>query len=160
VEQGHHDLKTFGIGLELNESQWRGVVRQLLAQRLLAVGTDGYGTLEVTEGSAEVLRGNRTVALRREAPRTPRSRTARKSKAADTVPLDGAGEERFERLRAWRSATAKEAGVPPYVVFHDATLRQIAAEVPRSLDALGGVSGVGAGKRDKWGAAVLETVAG
>jgi ATP-dependent DNA helicase RecQ len=159
----HTTLTVFGVGADLTEGEWRGVVRQLLAQRLLAVGTDGYGTLEVTEGSAEVLRGNRTVALRREAPRSPRSRqarSARRSKAADTVPLDGAGEERFERLRAWRSATAKEAGVPPYVVFHDATLRQIAAEVPTSLDALAGVSGVGAGKLDKWGAAVLETVAG
>ena len=156
----HTTLTVFGVGADLTEGEWRGVVRQLLAQRLLAVGTDGYGTLEVTEGSAEVLRGNRTVALRREAPRSPRSRPARRSKAAETVPLDGAGEERFERLRAWRSATAKEAGVPPYVVFHDATLRQIAAEVPRSLDALAGVSGVGAGKLDKWGAAVLETVAG
>ena len=87
----HTTLTVFGVGADLTEGEWRGVVRQLLAQRLLAVGTDGYGTLEVTEGSAEVLRGNRTVALRREAPRSPRSRPARRSKAAEHGPAGRRG---------------------------------------------------------------------
>ena len=97
----HTTLTVFGVGADLTEGEWRGVVRQLLAQRLLAVGTDGYGTLEVTEGSAEVLRGDRTVALRREAPRSPRSRAgpqvARPRARSRWTPP---GEERFERLRA------------------------------------------------------------
>ena len=115
----------------------------------------------LTEASAAVLRGERTVALRREAPKTARSSSTRKrSGGADAVALDAPSEAVFERLRAWRSATAKEAGMPPYVIFHDATLRQIASTAPTSLGALGGVSGVGATKLDKWGPAILEVVAG
>jgi len=156
---GHTDLTVFGIGTELDAGEWRGVVRQLLAQQLLAVA-DGYGTLMLTPASGAVLRGERTVALRREAPRTARVREKKRSPAAGAVGLDAAGETVFERLRAWRSATAKEAGVPPYVVFHDATLRQVASTAPTSLDGLAAISGVGAGKLEKWGAAVLEVVGG
>ena len=160
----HTTLSVFGIGTELDARGWRGVVRQLLARRLLAVGTDGFGTLELTDGSREVLRGERQVALRTEAPKSAKSRTrsARSSgskQKADSVALDAAGEGRFERLREWRAATAKDAGLPAYVIFHDATLRQVAAEAPTSLDALAGVSGIGAGKLDKWGTALLEVVA-
>jgi ATP-dependent DNA helicase RecQ len=154
----HDTLTVFGIGTELDEAGWRGVVRQLLAQRLLAVGTDGYGTLELTEESNAVLRGERTVALRTETRAPARQRKASRSKAADTVPLDEPGEELFERLRAWRASTAKEASLPAYVVFHDATLRSVAAATPGSLDELATISGIGAGKLDKWGAQLLEVV--
>ena len=158
----HTTLTVFGIGTELGDGEWRGVVRQLLAQRLLAVG-DGYGTLALTEESSAVLRGTRTVALRREVPRAGTSRGARtgpakKGRPADAVALDGPGEALFERLRAWRSAVAKEAGLPAYVVFHDATLRQVAATAPGSLADLAAISGVGANKLDRWGPAVLEVV--
>ncbi|MCW2848764.1 MAG: ATP-dependent helicase RecQ [Marmoricola sp.] len=158
----HTTLSVFGIGSELDAAGWRGVVRQLLARRLLAVSADGYGTLELTESSGDVLRGEREVALRTEAPTSARKRSSgsgRKAKG-DEIPLDAAGEALFERLRGWRAATAKEAGLPAYVVFHDATLRQVAAEAPTTLDALAGVSGIGAGKLDKWGTSVLEVVAG
>ncbi len=162
TQLGHTDLTVFGIGGELDAGEWRGVVRQLLAQRLLAVGDDGYGTLQLTEDSWTVLRGERQVALRREAPRTPTARTrkARSGAKGDVVELDAGGEEVFERLRAWRASTAKEAGIPAYVVFHDATLRQVAATRPASLAELGGISGIGASKLEKWGPAVLETLAG
>ncbi|MCD4535143.1 DNA helicase RecQ [Nocardioides sp. cx-169] len=156
---GHDSLTVFGIGTELDEAGWRGVVRQLLAQRLLAVGTDGYGTLELTEESNSVLRGERAVSLRTEA-RAPSRRRAAKSKVAGAVALDTPGEELFERLRAWRAATAKDAGLPAYVVFHDATLRSVAAMTPASLDELATISGIGAGKLDKWGEQLLEVVAG
>jgi ATP-dependent DNA helicase RecQ len=155
---GHDTLTVFGIGSELDEAGWRGVVRQLLAQRLLTVGTDGYGTLELTEGSTAVLRGERTVALRTETRAPAKQRRVPKSKAAGSVPLDAPGEELFERLRLWRAATAKDAGLPAYVVFHDATLRSVAATTPTSLDELAGISGIGAGKLDKWGAELLEVV--
>jgi ATP-dependent DNA helicase RecQ len=160
----HTSLTVFGIGTELGDGEWRGVVRQLLAQRLLAVG-DAYGTLELTEESNAVLRGARSVALRREAPRAATSRSgrtgaARKARAADAVALDGPGEALFERLRAWRGAVAKEAGLPAYVIFHDATLRQVAASAPGSLADLAAISGVGASKLDRWGPAVLEVVGG
>ena len=156
----HTTLTVFGIGTDLDAGEWRGVVRQLLARGLLAVGDDGYGTLELTDDSTAVLRGDRAVAFRREAPRTARTRAAKKkSRAADAVALDTTGEALFERLRAWRAATAKEAGLPAYVIFHDATLRQVAAAAPGSLDELGGISGVGASKLERWGPALLEIVA-
>ena len=143
TQLGHQDLSTFGIGTDLSEAQWRGVARQLLAQGLLAVGGDGYGTLELTEAAGPVLRGERKVALRTEAEKAARARTPKKSKAAGAVPLDAAGEALFERLRAWRAAVAKEGGMPAYVIFHDATLRQVAAAAPASTAELGTISGVG-----------------
>jgi ATP-dependent DNA helicase RecQ len=163
VEQGHHDLKTFGIGLELNESQWRGVVRQLLAQGLLAVHGE-YQTLALTDGSSEVLRGQRAVTLRRDMPqpRGARSRSAAPGAAAGgaaklpAVDLSPEQEAVFEKLRAWRGATAKEQGVPAYVVFHDATLRSIAVAAPSTLRELAGISGVGESKLAKYGESILE----
>jgi ATP-dependent DNA helicase RecQ len=154
----HDELTVFGIGTELKDTEWRGVIRQLLAQRLLAVEGD-YGTLMLTETSAEVLGRRREVMLRREPERTPRQSrsTSRKPKPAsdlspEAVPV-------FERLRAWRGATAKEQGVPAYVIFHDATLRQIAAELPSTLAELGTISGVGENKLAKYGEGVLQTLA-
>ncbi|ACZ22912.1 ATP-dependent DNA helicase RecQ [Sanguibacter keddieii DSM 10542] len=164
TQLGHTSLSTFGIGSDLSDGEWRGVVRQLLARGLLGVDGEGYGTLQLTEGSAEVLSGAREVRLRKEAPKRGRTRSASKgagksgSKAA--VDLDSTAAEVFERLRAWRAATAKEAGVPAYVVFHDATLRDIAVLRPGSTDELGTVSGVGAAKLEKFGEGVLEAVRG
>jgi ATP-dependent DNA helicase RecQ len=154
----HDELTVFGIGTELKDTEWRGVIRQLLAQRLLAVEGD-YGTLVLTETSAEVLGRRREVRLRREPERTPRQSrsTSRKSKPASDLSAEAAPV--FERLRAWRGATAKEQGVPAYVIFHDATLRQIAAELPSTLAELGTISGVGENKLAKYGEGVLETLA-
>jgi ATP-dependent DNA helicase RecQ len=158
VTQHRHDsLSTFGIGTELSESEWRGVVRQMLAQGLLAVEGE-YGTLVLTDGSTAVLRKEREVRLRREAPRAASARVARpRAAAAAEMPAEAAPV--FEKLRAWRAATAKEQGVPAYVIFHDATLRQIATESPTSLAALGTVSGVGEAKLAKFGQQVLDTLA-
>jgi ATP-dependent DNA helicase RecQ len=154
----HDELTVFGIGTELKDTEWRGVIRQLLAQRLLAVEGD-YGTLMLTETSAEVLGRRREVMLRREPERTPRQSrsTSRKSKPASDLSPEAAPV--FERLRAWRGATAKEQGVPAYVIFHDATLRQIAAELPSTLAELGTISGVGENKLAKYGEGVLQTLA-
>jgi ATP-dependent DNA helicase RecQ len=155
VSQHNHDsLTVFGIGTELTETEWRGVVRQLLAQGLLTVEGD-YGTLVLNEASAAVLGRQRTVHMRREPVRSAaRVRTA-KPAASPAAELTGDAAATFERLRAWRAATAKEQGVPAYVVFHDATLRQIAAETPTTLAALGTVSGVGENKLAKYGPQIL-----
>ncbi|MFF1607985.1 DNA helicase RecQ [Amycolatopsis sp. NPDC058278] len=158
VTQFQHDtLKTFGIGTELREPEWRAVVRQLLAQGLLAVEGD-YGSLVLTETSAEVLGGDRQVLLRREPERAAAAkvRTSRKTAAAVEMPAEAA--PLFERLRAWRAGVAKEQGVPAYVVFHDATLRQIATQRPASLADLGTVSGVGENKLAKYGEGLLEVL--
>jgi ATP-dependent DNA helicase RecQ len=162
VTQHWHDtLTVFGIGTDLGEAQWRGVVRQLLAQGLLEVEGD-YGTLALNEASGTVLSKERTVSLRREPEKAARSsstRTAR-AKGAATIDLTAEATTVFERLRAWRAASAKEQGVPAYVIFHDATLRQIATEAPATLAALGTVSGVGENKLAKYGQQILDTLAG
>jgi ATP-dependent DNA helicase RecQ len=162
IQFDHDALSVFGIGTELREAEWRGVVRQLLAQDLLAVEGE-YGTLVLTDSSGEVLRGQRQVMLRRE-PERP-TRTAKEPKAAKAghkVPVDlpEAAVPVFELLRAWRAATAKEQGVPAYVIFHDATLREIATTMPSTLDQLGTISGVGENKLAKYGQPILDVLAG
>ncbi|MCI2956193.1 DNA helicase RecQ [Agromyces atrinae] len=155
-QYGHDTLATWGIGDDLSEQQWRGVVRQLLAQGLLA-SVGEYGTLELTDASAEVLAGRRAVQLRTEPERA--SRPSRRAPKAGETELDGPGEELFQALRAWRAAEAKEQGVPAYIVFGDATLRAVAAERPASLEALDGITGIGQKKRDVYGEALVRVVA-
>jgi len=156
ITQNRHDeLATYGIGAELSEQEWRGVVRQLLAQGLLAVSGE-YGTLVTTEASAAVLAGTRPVMLRREPERAARPSRARRTALAD-LPTELAPV--FDALRAWRSAEAKEQGVPAYVIFHDATLREIATGRPTSLAQLGTMSGVGENKLAKYGDAILGVLA-
>ncbi|WP_326824357.1 DNA helicase RecQ [Streptosporangium sp. NBC_01756] len=160
---GHDSLTVFGIGKELGEAEWRGVVRQLLAQGLLTVEGD-YGTLLLTDASAEVLGRRHQVMLRREPERAARTRSEPASRAggarrAVSADLPEEAVAVFERLRAWRAATAKEQGVPAYVIFHDATLREIATGSPSSLAELGEVSGVGENKLAKYGRQILDTLA-
>lgn len=155
-QYGHDDLATFGIGTELAEAEWRGVVRQLLAQGFLAVNSDGFGTLVITESSAAVLAGTRKVNLRREPVRTS-TRSTRKARTA-AADLPDTAKPIFEALREWRAAQAKEQGVPAYVIFHDATLRELATRNPSSLEELGTVTGVGEAKLAKYGEGVLEVL--
>lgn len=155
-QNGHDALSTFGIGTDLSEPEWRGVVRQLLAQGLLAVNSDGFGTLVITDASAGVLDGSRRVNLRREAERTSGRTRKAKSPVAD---LPAEAQERFEALRAWRATESKEQGVPAYVVFHDATLRELAMRQPTSLEGLGAVTGVGEAKLAKYGESLLGALA-
>ncbi|MET7951364.1 DNA helicase RecQ [Micromonospora sp. NPDC005324] len=158
-QYGHDSLTVFGIGAEHSEAEWRGVVRQLLAEGLLAVEGD-YGTLALTEASADVLGRRRTVTMRRE-PEKPASSRSSKPRGSATVvaELTPAAASLFERLRAWRATTAKEQGVPAYVIFHDATLRQIASDAPGSLAELSGASGVGENKLAKYGEQILAVLA-
>jgi ATP-dependent DNA helicase RecQ len=154
---GHDSLTVFGIGTELAEPEWRGVVRQMLAQGLLTVEGD-HGTLVLTEASGEVLGKRREVRLRHEPKRATKSSSRGKAAAAQ-AELPEEAKPVFERLRTWRAATAKEQGVPAYVIFHDATLRQIATEVPATLAELGAVNGVGENKLAKYGQQILEALA-
>ncbi|MGX6607495.1 DNA helicase RecQ [Micromonosporaceae bacterium Da 78-11] len=156
----HQELSVFGIGSDLRDVEWRGVVRQLLAAGMLAVEGE-YGTLVLTERSADVLRGDTKMMMRREVTPTKAARLPRaRAGAAAAADLSPEQTPVFERLRAWRAATAKEQSVPAYVIFHDATLRAIAALSPSSLDQLGTVSGVGQSKLLKFGPQVLATLAG
>ncbi|GAA2524932.1 DNA helicase RecQ [Pilimelia columellifera] len=157
VAHKHDELTVFGIGADLGDAEWRGIVRQLLAQGLLAVQGE-YGTLTLTERSGAVLSRELPVMLRREPARTTTSRSRRKAASAP-VDLPVQAIPVFEGLRAWRAAAAKEQGVPAYVIFHDATLRQIATDAPSSLDALSQVSGVGETKLERYGQQILDVLA-
>ena len=153
AQHGHDALATWGIGQDVGEQEWRGVVRQLLAQGLLAVEGE-YGILVLTEASAGVLDGSRSVLLRREAPK--RSKAAKRAVAAQ-LPEGAIG--LFEALRGWRSEEALAQGVPAYIVFGDATLRGISVTKPSSLAELGTISGVGQKKLEQYGEALLAVVA-
>ena len=155
TQHGHDTLTVFGIGTDLRDTEWRGIVRQLLAQGLLAVEGD-YGTLVLTDASAQVLRKKRPVMLRREPERAPKAPRARKAGAVADLPAQALPV--FERLRAWRSERAKEQGVPAYVVFSDATLREIATTLPSSLAGLSNVSGIGETKLARYGQQVLDVL--
>jgi len=158
VEQfDHHSLTVFGVGEDLGEGEWRTVIRQLMAQGLMSV-EGGYQTFVLTEASSEVLRGQRQVMMRRDPEKKGRQGRTRTAKGPQVELPPGAAPV-FERLRAWRGATAKEQGVPAYVIFHDATLREIAARMPTSRDELGTISGIGENKLAKYGDGVLETLA-
>jgi len=163
-QHGHDSLTVFGIGTELREGEWRGVVRQLLAHGLLAVEGE-YGTLVLTAASSPVLRQEHQVMLRREPERPPRPARARAAgpagsaaRAGDPADLPAEAAAVFDRLRAWRAGTAKEQGVPAYVVFHDSTLREIATTRPSSLAELATVNGVGETKLNKYGQLILDTL--
>jgi ATP-dependent DNA helicase RecQ len=155
----HHELKVFGIGTDLRDAEWRGVVRKLLAEGYLAVDGE-YSTLVLTSRSDEVLRGGGRVMMRREVAvkaRLPKARTATPG-AAQAAEMPTEAEPVFEKLRTWRAAVAKEQGMPAYVIFHDATLRAIATMNPSTLAELGTVSGVGQSKLAKFGQQVLDTL--
>ncbi|MFC8584944.1 DNA helicase RecQ [Streptomyces sp. NPDC057217] len=161
IQFDHDALSVFGVGSDLGTAEWRGIVRQLLAQGLLAVEGD-YGTLVLTEQSGEVLGGRRTVQMRKEKAVAPaRKESGSRSGKGARVPVDLPAEAVpvFEALRAWRAATAREQGVPAYVVFHDATLREIATLLPTTVEELGTVGGVGEAKLTKYAEGVLETLA-
>jgi ATP-dependent DNA helicase RecQ len=154
---GHDQLSTFGVGAELDARQWKGVFRQLIALGLLAA--DGaHGGLRLTPASREVLKGERAVRLRRE---SEPKRGGRRRGGAIAVANDAAGELQaadlpvFEALRALRAELAREQNLPAYVIFHDATLRAMAAQRPSSLDELARVNGVGASKLERYGERML-----
>jgi ATP-dependent DNA helicase RecQ len=162
ITQYRHDtLTVFGIGTELRDTEWRGVVRQLLAQSLLTVEGD-YGTLVLTPASSQVLRKERPVMLRREPERPakpPKAAKAAKGAKPEAAAMPPEAAPVFDKLRAWRAAAAKEQGVPAYVIFHDATLREIATRLPSTLAELGTVGGVGDTKLARYGQQILDTLA-
>lgn len=150
----HDQLSTWGIGAELSEQQWRAVVRQLLARDLLAV--DEHGALVLTNTSVGVLRGETTVQLRHDpvAVKPSRTKPAGRAKTPVVALTEDAG-SLFEALREWRRVRAKQDGLPAYVIFHDATLREIANIRPATVEQLDQVSGIGVKKRETYGDEVI-----
>ena len=161
AQYGHDQLSTFGIGADLNESQWRALLRHLIAREVIRVDDAPYNTLHLAEAARPILRGESQVWLREATAKgsTTRSRrTPREATAPDGAPLTLAGRECLDALKAWRAEIAREHNLPAFVIFHDATLRGIAAAMPASLADLEGIAGIGQKKRDAYGAEVLRIV--
>ncbi len=147
---GHDKVSTFGIGTDMSASAWRGLYRQLIARGLIAVDDEGYGGLRLDASAGAVLRGEQTLQLRPEQKR--RANKRRLSTAQDIAPGD---EKLWDSLRAHRRTLAEEQGVPPFTIFHDATLRHMIEVRPSSLDEMLAVSGVGEHKLEKYGEGFL-----
>ena len=159
-QRGHDTLSTFGVGADYSEQQLRAVLRQLIALGALHVRSDdGFNTLELTDGSRPVLRGEQSVLLRESvtAEKAPRGSRG-KARSAPAVAAANLGQDamvRFINLKAWRAEVAREHNLPAYVIFHDATLAAIAEAAPQSLSDLQGISGIGAKKLEAYGEQVL-----
>ncbi len=155
LERGHDQVSTFGIGAELDEKQWRTLFRQLVAREYVAVDHERYGALALTDLARPLLRGEAEFLMR-----LVPERDKRRSKRPARIDIPGGiPTTLFDRLRAWRAETAKERNVPAYVIFHDATLREIAVARPSSRDELAGISGIGDRKLDAYGDAILHVIA-
>jgi ATP-dependent DNA helicase RecQ len=160
IARHHHDkLSTFGIGAEQSRDHWRGVIRQLIAQGALRTESGDFASLcLVTEAARPILRGE-TVFMLREETAAPRQARPRRTEAAASAGgadgLSAAAEAVFALLRSWRAQQAKAQAIPPYVIFHDSVLRDIAAVHPATVEELGQVKGVGASKLQRYGSAVL-----
>ena len=158
VKEWHHDsVSTFGIGKDLPEKTWRAVFRQIVALGLLTTDHEGYGALHLAEPSRAVLRGEQTVHLRLQ---TKSQQLAEKRQLNDLAPFDSAERNLWEQLRDWRARTAKEHGVPAYVIFHDTTLHELVRLCPQTEDELRQVTGIGVRKLDKYGNHLIEILRG
>jgi ATP-dependent DNA helicase RecQ len=166
AQYGHEALSTFGVGADLTEAQWRAVLRQLVSAGLV-VAEGEFNTLALGEGARAVLRGEASITMKTPAAtREPAGRRRRsgagpgaKARAGASGELDAPAQSRFEQLRAWRAEVARAHNLPAYVVFHDATLAEMAAQAPDTLEALAEISGVGAKKLDAYGAEILRVLA-
>jgi ATP-dependent DNA helicase RecQ len=163
-QRGHEQLSTFGIGAEVSEAQWRGVLRQLVALGHLKPEGE-YGTLALTPLAREVLRGEATLLLRLPPEPAARGRMGRARSEGGSgrerspmMPLDEMGLVRFNALKAWRAEISRGHGLPAYVIFHDATLAEMARKRPTSLEALATITGVGEKKLRAYGEEILRVL--
>ncbi|MDR3395742.1 MAG: DNA helicase RecQ [Parasulfuritortus sp.] len=158
VRFGHDQLPTFGVGKDIDEHTWRGILRQLVAAGLMRADLTEYGALKLTDAARPVLKGGQTVQLRRPSKQTSKKAVRTKANAIPEgllekdLPL-------FEALRTWRLDKAREQGVPAYVILHDRTLRLIATIRPEDEEGLAVISGLGAAKLEHYGEELLEVVA-
>lgn len=154
---GHHRLSTFGIGKDLDANDWRGIFRQLIARGLLAVDLEGHGGLRLTDACRGVLRGSEQLMLRRET--KPLKSVKLKNEIRPRTPYVQEHQQRlWEALRTRRRELAEKQGVPPYVVFHDATLADMVTHRPQTRAALARISGIGERKLQAYGDAFIEII--
>ncbi len=155
-QYGHDQLPTFGVGNDLDEHAWKSIFRQLAAAGLVHVDMAEHGALQLTDAAREVLKGQRTVQLRRPVKR--KSTSSRSTTRTPVSDLSAADEALFQLLRKWRADTAREQAVPAYVILHDKTLRELAEVRPTSHGLLASVSGMGSAKIEHYGAELLDLI--
>jgi ATP-dependent DNA helicase RecQ len=160
---GHDRLSVFGIGRELNEKQWRGAMRQLVAMGHLQPDSEAFGALKLTETARAVLKGETEVMLREETPGSRIRASRTKSRRGDLVPASTATANPGDptlvgMLRTWRSEVARKRGVPAYVVLHDSTIDGIAAQRPATLNQLRDIPGIGDKKLEHYGDELIALV--
>ncbi len=161
VKQWRHDqLSTFGIGSDKSEAEWRALLRQLIALELIAVDYDNYSALRLTEAARPVLRGETKIQLR-QYKKAEKALKHKRQSAKDYAESELSGEQQqlFDKLRWWRVETARTHNVPAYVIFPDATLREIARNAPQTLVDLRAISGVGDKKLESYGNDILQLIA-
>jgi ATP-dependent DNA helicase RecQ len=157
---GHERLSTYGIGADRAEAEWRAILRQAIALGLVSIDYDAYNSLKLTELARPVLRGEKAVQMRQYQKPERQKRGKSRSTAKDYVEAGLSANEAtlFEKLRWWRVETARKHNVPAYVIFHDATMREIAKARPMTLADLRGVSGVGEKKLESYGSEIIELI--
>ncbi|MCC2973413.1 DNA helicase RecQ [Massilia sp. IC2-476] len=160
ITQWHHDkLTVYGVGADRSEQEWRAIVRQAIALGFVTVDHDAFSSLKLTDAARPVLKGEQKVQLRQyQKPVKAKRPSSSRSGGYEEMELSRSEQQIFERLRSWRMGTAREHGVPAYVVFQDATLREIAKVKPSSIDALRGVSGVGEKKLVSYGDEIVAII--
>ena len=161
VKQWRHDqLSTYGVGSDKSEAEWRALLRQMIALGLVAVDYENYSSLKLTEESRTVLRGETKIQLR-QYKKAEKAVKHKRQSAKDFAESDLSATEQtiFDKLRWWRVETARVHSVPAYIIFNDATLREIAKAQPSSLDDLRGITGVGAKKLESYGADIVALIA-
>jgi ATP-dependent DNA helicase RecQ len=159
VRQWRHDsLSVFGVGSDLSEAEWRAILRQVIALGLVMVDADSFNALKLTDEAKPVLRGAQPVLLRQYQKPVKQRRTTARPKGYIESGLSSAEQLVFEKLRWWRMETARKHNVPAYVIFHDATMREIAKARPDSIDDLRGVSGVGEKKLETYGEEIIALI--
>lgn len=159
IKQWRHDrLSVFGIGSEQSEAEWRAVLRQVIALGLLIVDHDNYRALKLTEAARPVLRGEQKIQLRQYQKPVRQKRASPSSTGYAETSLTAEEQAIFDKLRWWRVETARKHNVPAYVIFHDATMREIAKARPSSFDVLRGVTGVGEKKLETYGAEIIALI--
>ncbi len=157
----HHDkLSVFGIGADRSEQEWRAILRQVIALGLVTVDHEQFSSLKLTDAARPVLKGGQKVQLRQYQKPVKQKRSSSAPKGYVETSLDGDEQRIFDRLRSWRMGAAREHGVPAYVIFNDATLREIAKVRPSSLGEMRGISGVGEKKLVSYGEEIVSLIAG
>jgi ATP-dependent DNA helicase RecQ len=157
LQHSHQELSTFGIGSDIHEAQWRSVIRQLVVRGFLRVDLEGYSALQLTDLCRPVLKGEQLLHLRKDEIKAPATKkgSAKSYKKTQIPPED---QELWDELRECRKYLAEEHNVPPYLIFHDATLKEMLDIMPMSGPELLNITGVGDSKLEKYGADFIEII--